>query len=60
MLGFKSDGTLNFGSVNWIRTGNNISYTDGNVSIGTPTATSDKLLVAGNIRVQTGSLVLTD
>ncbi len=37
LVGFNADGTLRFGSVNWVRSGNTISYTGGNVGIGTTT-----------------------
>ena len=50
MLGFNPDGTPKYGDVNWRKTGTDISYTAGNVGIGTATP-SAKLDVTGNVFV---------
>lgn len=50
MLGFDSSGNPKYGSVNWQNSAGNISYTGGNVGIGTTTPGA-KLEVAGSAKV---------
>ena len=37
MIGFDGSGNPKYGSVNWINSGSNISYTGGNIAVGTNT-----------------------
>jgi hypothetical protein len=59
MVGFNTDGTLKYGDVGaFFRTGNNISYTGGNVGIGI-TNPAYKLSVTGDTSIS-GKLYLGD